>query len=359
MTLIPHRTVAGQIAAQLRGEVERGAWRDWLPSERDLSRTLQASRNTVRAALAQLKAEGHLAPVRGLGNRIVPRGAAKVAAPESRSVGVLIPEPIGRLRPHIALWIDELKDLLIEEGLRLRLHDGRQYYQGKPDRALARLSGQHRHAAWVLTLSSEPMQRWFARQGLPCVVAGSVYAGVPLPCCDLDYRASCRHAAGVLLRLGHRRIALLNREERRAGDVDSELGFLAGAKSTARAEVRAEVAYHRDDAVSVGRALQRLLDQPAPPTGIVVCNSYAYLSAISWLAQRGLRVPRDLSLISRDDDPFLTALTPTPARYVAAPRVFATRILGLLLRWVNGRTGADRATQLLPRYVAGGSTAAL
>ncbi len=359
MTLIPHRTVAGQIAAQLRAEMERGAWQEWLPSERDLSRTLQASRNTIRAALAQLKAEGFLRPHRGLGNRIEPRRGPVAAPAEARSVGVVIPEPIGRLRPHIALWIDELKDLLIEEGLRLRLHEGRQYFQGKPDRALARLVGQHRHAAWVLTLSSEAMQRWFAARRLPCVVAGSVYPGVPLPCCDLDYRASCRHAAGVLLRLGHRRIALLNREERRAGDVDSELGFLEGAKSSSRAEIRAEVAYHRDDAVSVGRALKRLLDQPAPPTAIVVCNSYAYLSAISWLAQRGLRVPRDLSLISRDDDPFLAALTPAPARYVVAPRQFATRILGPLLRWVNGRGGPAQPARLLPRYVAGGSTAAI
>ncbi len=65
MTLIPHRTVAGQIAAQLRADMERGAWQDWLPSERDLSRTLQASRNTIRAALAQLRAEGFLRPHRG------------------------------------------------------------------------------------------------------------------------------------------------------------------------------------------------------------------------------------------------------------------------------------------------------
>jgi LacI family transcriptional regulator len=144
-----------------------------------------------------------------------------------------------------------------------------------------------------------------------------------------------------------------------AGDVDSELGFLEGAKNSSRAEVKAEVAYHRDDAVSVGRALNRLLDQPAPPTGIVVCNSYAYLSAISWLAQRGLCVPRDLSLISRDDDPFLNALAPAPARYVAAPRQFATRLLGPLLGWVNGRNGAGKPARLIPRYVAGGSTAAV
>ena len=57
MTLIPHRTVASQLAVQLRTDLKKGTWRGWLPSERVLSRTLQASRNTVRAALDQLKAD--------------------------------------------------------------------------------------------------------------------------------------------------------------------------------------------------------------------------------------------------------------------------------------------------------------
>ena len=77
MTLIPHRTVASQIAAQLRAELAKGTWPTWLPSERTLSRTVQASRNTVRAALEQLKAEGLIEPARGLGNRVV---AAKSSA---------------------------------------------------------------------------------------------------------------------------------------------------------------------------------------------------------------------------------------------------------------------------------------
>ena len=152
MTLIPHRTVASQLAVELRAELEKGTWPGWLPSERVLSRTLQASRNTIRAALEQLKADGLIKPVRGLGNRVV--GQAKSSPDEKRTktVGVLIPEPIGRLRPLTALWIDELKDLLIEEGYRLRIHEGRQYYQTNPARVLERLIGQHAHSAWILTL---------------------------------------------------------------------------------------------------------------------------------------------------------------------------------------------------------------
>ena len=358
MTLIPHRTVASQLAVELRAELEKGTWPGWLPSERVLSRTLQASRNTIRAALEQLKADGLIKPVRGLGNRVV--GQAKSSPDEKRTktVGVLIPEPIGRLRPLTALWIDELKDLLIEEGYRLRIHEGRQYYQTNPARVLERLIGQHAHSAWILTLSSEAMQRWFARRRTPCLVAGSTYPDIALPHYDLDNRAICRHAAGILLRVGHRRLALLNRESRRAGDVDSERGFIEGVRRSPHRDATAVIAYHRDDVDSVARAVRTLLERNNPPTALVVSNSYAYLSTASVLAQRGLRVPQDISLISRDDDPFLASLVPEPARYLVDPHSFAKKIVGSLLQILNRSAPLRSPTPLLPKFAAGGSTSA-
>jgi DNA-binding LacI/PurR family transcriptional regulator len=358
MTLIPHRTVASQLAVELRAELEKGTWPGWLPSERVLSRTLQASRNTIRAALEQLKADGLIKPVRGLGNRVV--GQAKSSPDEKRTktVGVLIPEPIGRLRPLTALWIDELKDLLIEEGYRLRIHEGRQYYQTNPARVLERLIGQHAHSAWILTLSSEAMQRWFARRRTPCLVAGSTYPDIALPHYDLDNRAICRHAAGILLRVGHRRLALLNRESWRAGDVDSERGFIEGVRRSPHRDATAVIAYHRDDVDSVARALRTLLERNNPPTALVVSNSYAYLSTASVLAQRGLRVPQDISLISRDDDPFLASLVPEPARYRVDPHSFAKKIVGSLLQILNRSAPLRSPTPLLPKFAAGGSTSA-
>jgi DNA-binding LacI/PurR family transcriptional regulator len=358
MTLIPHRTVASQLAVELRAELEKGTWPGWLPSERVLSRTLQASRNTIRAALEQLKADGLIKPVRGLGNRVV--GQAKSSPDEKRTktVGVLIPEPIGRLRPLTALWIDELKDLLIEEGYRLRIHEGRQYYQTNPARVLERLIGQHAHSAWILTLSSEAMQRWFARRRTPCLVAGSTYPDIALPHYDLDNRAICRHAAGILLRVGHRRLALLNRESRRAGDVDSERGFIEGVRRSPHRDATAVIAYHRDDVDSVARAVRTLLERNNPPTALVVSNSYAYLSTASVLAQRGLRVPQDISLISRDDDPFLASLVPEPARYRVDPHSFAKKIVGSLLQILNRSAPLRSPTPLLPKFAAGGSTSA-
>jgi LacI family transcriptional regulator len=328
-----------------------------LPRERPLSRTLQASRNSLRTALLQLKTEGLIKPDRGRGHRVLSPRSGSAKRPSFPIVGVLTPEPIGSLRPLIALWIDELRELLPAHGYRLRVHSGRHFYSPHPSHALERLANQEPCAAWILTLSSEAMQRWFARAGGPTLVAGSVYPGIDLPSLDIDHQAVCRHAVGTLLRLGHRRLALLTREPRRPGDLASERGFLEGVRQSRQAGVDDIVVCHREDTASVTSAIDRLLKRRAAPTALVVCNSYIYLTVQSVLAQRGLRVPGDISLISRDDDPFLRFLAPPPARYVITPSTFARRLLHHVLQLAERRPPSSRHSLILPKFCAGSSTA--
>ena len=355
MTLIPHRTVASQIAAQLRAEIEKGTWRDWLPGERSLCELAQASRNTVRAALNQLRSEGLIQTELGVGNRVVARSGRDSVQSRVRTVGVLIPVPVGQLRPLIAVWIDELRGMLIEDGYRLRLHSGKQYYQPRSTAALEKLVRQNRHEAWVLTLTSETMQRWFASREIACVVAGSIYETSKLASVDIDYRASCRHAAGVLLRLGHRRLALLNHASRRAGEIESEQGFLDAVRQSTHGAT-AEVVYHEDGVKAVTQAFHRLFNRAEFPSGLVVCNSYAYLTIATLLAHRQLSIPRDVSLISRDDDPFLGSIFPEPARYVTSAHLFARRLLASVLQATQGEGGRGRSVRLMPKFTAGAST---
>src|SRR3954467_6866939 len=114
MTLIPNRTVSGQIAAHLRAEIEKGTWSEWLPSERELRQTLRASRNTIRAAINQLKAEGVVNASRGVGNRVVGQRPTPRKKSRTKTVGIVVPSALAGLRPLVALWIDELKDMLFE-----------------------------------------------------------------------------------------------------------------------------------------------------------------------------------------------------------------------------------------------------
>jgi DNA-binding LacI/PurR family transcriptional regulator len=359
MLKLPQRqSLEKQTAAVLEEEIRRGTWRDLLPGERALCEMLQISRHTLRAALGQLHRDGLIRAEQGVGNRIVGQaGPAERKRLASQDVGLLIPGELADLVPRHILWIDELRAMLGERGCRLHMFHGRKYAQRDPGRALQRLLTQHAHKCWILLLSAEPVQKWFEKQQVPCIVAGTIYAGVELPYCDLDHRASCRHAAGVLLGRGHRRVALVIQKSRRAGDLESEAGFAEGIRRSAYEDTEVMIAYHDATAGGIFATVKRLMQRKPAPTALLVTNVFHYLTVVSGLAQMGYRVPEDVSVVSRDGEAYFSYLVPAPTHYRTEPRLFAKTIMAPVLQLLEGAPIGKRALHLMPEFVAGQSIA--
>lgn len=358
LTALPQRqSLVAQTAAFLNAQIDAGAWHGWLPTERALCELLQVSRGTLRSAIIQLQKQGRVHPLHGTGNQIL-RSARAAARPASQDVALLTPEPIEQMRTTQTLWIDDMRALLGERGARLRVIHGPQYYTPNPRHALQKLVTGNPHGCWILMLATETLQRWFAKNQIPCIVAGSTYPGVELPFRDLDHRATCRHAAGVLLALGHRRLVMLMVKTRRAGDLESEMGFLEGVRESPHSGAEALVIYHEETMASVTQAVRRLPMLDQPPTALLAVHPYHYLAAATRLAQNGVRIPQDISLISRDNDPSLTFVAPAPARYVVNPHLMAKNLLRPVLELLKGDTITQRAGKIMPEFMKGESIAA-
>lgn len=351
------KSLTAQVSARIAAEIDAGTWVEWLPGERALTDTLRVSRKTVRKAIEQLKHDGQLETQSGQGHRIVAQARPRRGG--SDSVGLLTLDPLEDLRPYTALWVDELRALLFETRTTLTLFSGHRFFSARADTEIARLVRQNPQSCWVLAHTDERIQHWFHANGVPCILAGSGHRGLLLPSVDLDYFAVCRHAVGVLTRHGHRRIALLRRDTRRAGDIDSEAGFLDGAKRAGRSDLDATVARHADTVEAALRALARLFDRESRPTALLVAHPSFYLTAVSFLAGRGLRVPRDVSLVSRDDESFLSYLTPLPARYSCSPRVYAKRLLPHVVKLARGGVIPNTPQRIEPQFISGPSLAAI
>ncbi len=346
-----------QVADAVRAEIFRRGWTEWIPSERELSELFHVSRNTCRAALHSLYRENLIKPIRGRGRRVnhaaIPK--ARSAGQHVQSVGVIIPEALGRLRPSNSLLIEELQGELFDFGARLQLHNSPVYYRTNPNEALERLVEKNHHDCWILMLSHRALQHWFMKQNLPCLICGSIYPDIRLHSVDYDYRAVCRHATGKLIALGHRRIVFLNRRLRAAGDLESEAGLLEGVRTSSQEHVEARVVYHDDNVESVSPLVKKLFAAPQPPTGIIVANSYCYLSVMSALAHARLRVPEDVSLISRDDDPYLAYLEPEPARYIYDGAGLARKMMLQIRSLLEGGNMKLDPVRLAARFVEGAS----
>lgn len=348
-----YQSISAQVAGTLRTELRKGNWRTQLPGERSLAERLGVSRKTIRKALALLRADGIIRTDRSRGSAIMRPSAARRSGP-IRTVALLLPEPLEGARPFTVLWVNHLMAMLHEAGMQLETVSGWKYFGARAGRSLRRLVDSHPARCWLLARSHREMQRWFEQSDLPCLVAGSTHAGIELPSVDIDHRALCRHAATAFLRQGHRRLALFLEKAGHGGDEDSELGFREGIASLEGAEPPL-ICRPAKGPLAIANELRRLRSLASPPTGYLLSNSFSYLTVLSHLAQEGRRVPKDVSLISRDEEPFLSHLLPAPTRYTIPPAKFATSIHQAIKR-VLGRNDPRRFdVRIMPDFVHGAS----
>jgi len=352
-------TLSRQVAHALAERIRSGAYSGGLPGERWLAASLQVSRRTVRAALALLREEKVLKTIPGQETRILqeppPRGEPRTL----RSIGLILPDPVDQLEPYSTVFFDFLRALLYENGYRLETHVGHSFYTRRPGAALAKLSARFPCDAWILAFSTRACQAWFHARRLPTVIVGTAHEGLALPYVDVDMRATARHAAHFLIGKGHRRLALIINEKNRAGDRLTEQGFLEGTQPSAAAGATAQVFRHAGTMDSLRRMVDRILRLASRPTALFIANPYHYMAVAGLLAERGLKVPRDLSLLCRDDDFCLRYLPVDPGRYLCSPEKRARAIFSTVM-WAL-RPGTNRRDAkhvlLLPELVEGASVA--
>ena len=355
MPHLPQRTsLVIQTAAALRGGIAAGEWAGHLPGELELCERLHVSRVTLRTALRQLTREGLVRSHQGSRREIIARGKSRRPAATPRVV-LLSPVPAHAMPAPEMFWVDALREKLAADAHPLEIHTNLTCYSAHPEDALQALADELRPAAWVLYLSTPAMQRWFAAQGLPCVVSGSVHPGISLSALDVDYAAVGRHAVGMFAAHGCRQLALLMPRSEQAGNWESERGFTEAGRRLAGPKSRTRVIHHDGSVAGICAAVDAALAGPERVDGLFIAKPAHVITVASHLGRRGVRIPVDVSLISRDDDPFLSHLVPEVARYTRNPELFARKLSRMALALADGGAGRSRAVRLMPDFTPGGT----
>ncbi|MEI7026889.1 LacI family DNA-binding transcriptional regulator [Paenibacillus sp. y28] len=163
-------------------------------------------------------------------------------------------------------------------------------------------------------------------------------------------------AASHLIELGHRHLAIITENL----EVMSSRERLRGCRQALEeAGLVLEDKWVRVSAFDVQGGKQTaasLLDEEHPPTAIFACNDLLGIGVIQAARERGLTVPRDLSVVGFDNTILATIIDP-PLTTVAQPiQELGRQIVDLISQEINGNKGSKQRVVLLPELVIRGST---
>jgi LacI family transcriptional regulator len=195
----------------------------------------------------------------------------------------------------------------------------------------------------------------------PIVLAGATPEADACPSVTIDHRLGAEIAVNHLLRLGHTRIGLV--AERRT----TSLGA-AHHEAYEHALERAGVPIDPElieiceptRATAGAEACSALFYRGASPTAILATNDGAALGCYSALAEFGLRVPVDVSVVGYGNTPYGRYFSP-PLTTISLPLgAMGTEAVAEILRWVQNHAKSALAVkhmQLRPHLVHRLSTA--
>ncbi len=180
--------------------------------------------------------------------------------------------------------------------------------------------------------------------------------GLPTDSVAVDNESAAHEAVSHLIRLGHRRIAIVG------GPPDAH---------TARERLRGYERAHRDARLEVDPALttagtfresaglvlaRSLLAIPVPPTAIFSVNNLTTIGVLRALREAGVRIPDQVSLVGFDDIPTAELLDP-PLTVVRQPTYrMGAQAVELLIRRIQKPGSPVREVQLTSTLVIRGST---
>jgi LacI family transcriptional regulator len=297
------------------------------------------TRDLVRAAAERLRA-----------GSLRPRSPARAAA------GAVYLRCPYLLTDYFGLIVSAVAETLALHGRAVLLDAGTAAQQAS---VLPSLASRPGIAGAIVILPPEPGEQLAAlrARGFPLVV---VDPRTPVPrdlaAVSAAHFAGARSMTAHLAGLGHRSIGViagphnwLAGQARLAGHASAlaDVGVLHPAELTRAGEPTTEFGH---------RAAGDLLARPDPPTALVCFNDKTAVGALAAAAERGLRVPGDLSVTGFDDIDLAQATSPALSTVRQPLAEMGRMAVSLLIRLLDGHQVDALHVELATDLIVRGST---
>lgn len=342
-------TYPEQVAAHLRTEIFRGRWTAEMPGADRLGVELNVNHTTISAAVQILENEGLLIN-RGVGRK------RQIMLPDDTD------PPVVKIGLFLYEKIEDRVDYIIDlkNGLQERGHTIAIPSRGLRDlnmdlKRISRLAKTTKADAWIIQAGSSEVLEWFAGQPTPAFALAGRRRGVQIAGTGPNKVPALQDSVRRLVQLGHERIVMIAREERRKPQPGLvEISFLDELNTLGIASGSYNLP-DWDDSIDGFYACLNSLFRHTPPTALIIADLPLYLAAERYLSSLGYVAPGDVSLVCLDPSPVFEWFRPTVShvKWDSAP------MINRILKWADNvaRGKTDRRQSFTKaEFVEAGTT---
>jgi DNA-binding LacI/PurR family transcriptional regulator len=297
MTSKGFSSVTDQVTERLRQGMVEGRWRGTLPGRKALAAELGCSQGTVEEAMRRLAKAGLLVS-QGAGRRQRIEISKAKMKPRALRVVILLYED----SDHTERYILELVHRLQEAGHSPAFAEKTMHDLGMDVKRIARFVEKTAADAWVVLGGAREVLEWFSNYRIPAFALFGRLTKVPLASTSPKKADALLELVDRLVDLGHRRIVLLTRHERRKPTPGFlEQLFLDRLVQRGIPTGSYNLPDWNDDPEGFRRILDSLFDR-TPPTALLISQPMLFFATVQHLATRGISAPQHVSLACMDGD---------------------------------------------------------
>lgn len=343
------KTITEQVAAYLREEILSGHWNDGMPGQKRLSKSLGVSGQTVELALQLLEKEGLLIS-QGSGRcRQVEQSQTKKKSRALRVMIMLYEESDRKFEFDVKLF-----HLLRDAGHEVEFASKTLWDLGMNVKRIAQFVESKEKDAWLVSAAPRDVLEWFSQRDTPAFSIFGRLNHVSIAGTGPNKSDAMVVAVRRLTQLGHRRIVMLTREERRKPQPGRvERTFLEALEKQGITTSPYNLPDWEDSPMGLNACLISLFKFTAP-TAMIISTLELYTAVQQFLIHRGIRVPQDISLICSVPFPEHEWSIPSLSHITYDDRLF----LRYILRWLkNVSHGKDDRRQIFTesKFIEGGT----
>lgn len=263
------------------------------------------------------------------------RAAQAMRTGRTRVIGLVLPDLTNPFFPELAQAVENKARSL---GLLVCLIDSQGRADGESDGFDLLMQHAVDGVVWCPVGSRRPQV--VQKLGRPVVLIDRPRPGYSVV--HADYGMGGRLLAEYALSMGHRRVGLLSGPQELEGARQRRDGFVNAFPKRIRIAWEVNVGF---DGVLTPEALDAL-ERRGDATLVVAGNDLIAISAIRRLAERGLKVPDDVSVTGFDNIRWADLVTPRLTTIAQPIGAIGARAVELVQEKLAGGTVASRRTQL-------------